>query len=117
MLRIYTYAKCSTCKSATRWLTEKGIVFKEVAIRENPPSVSELNRMFGFQKSLKKLFNTSGLDYRSLGLSKTFDTLSKNEAFKLLASNGNLVKRPFLVSEKVLLIGFNEKIWKDAFAD
>jgi arsenate reductase (glutaredoxin) len=115
MVRIYTYSKCSTCKSATRWLTKHGHLFTEIAIRQTPPSPQELKRMLKAQNSLKKLFNTSGLDYRALGLAKTFDTLTEAEAFALLLGNGNLVKRPFVISEKVQLTGFDDAVWTKAF--
>jgi len=115
MVRIYTYSKCSTCKSAINWLTQEGIKFEEIPIRETPPSVEELDAMLKSMVSLKKLFNTSGMDYRAMDMASRFDTLSVQDAFALLQSNGNLVKRPFLVSRKVMLVGFNAQTWKEKF--
>jgi arsenate reductase len=113
MVKIYTYSKCSTCKLATTWLAHEGIKFEEIQIRQTPPTIEEFELMLSVTKSLKKLFNTSGLDYRAMDLASRFDTLSKDEAFKLLLSNGNLVKRPFLVSKKAMLVGFDPKVWRE----
>lgn len=73
--------------------------------------------MLGHQGGeLKKIFNTSGQDYRALGLADKFDALSESEAIELLTTHGNLVKRPFLISPRVGLVGFNEAAWAMAFA-
>lgn len=114
-LVIYTYASCDTCRKATKWLRAHGIAFNEKPIRETPPSAAELDAMLRFQSGeLKRLFNTAGRDYRELGLAEKFSELTQAKAFALLAGNGNLVKRPFLLGKRVGLVGFNEAEWRTA---
>lgn len=114
MLKIYTYKGCSTCKSATRWLKEHGVPFDEHAIRETPPSVAELKAMKQARGGWRFLFNTSGQDYRALGLKDKIADLTDEEATSLLSQNGNLVKRPFALQEdrQVHLVGFKEDEWQ-----
>lgn len=117
MLKVYTYQGCSTCKSATKWLKSRGNAFAEVPIRETPPTVPELKAMLKARGGdLRALFNTSGQDYRALGLKDKLPSLSTDEALVLLASNGNLVKRPFAIDAKrcVHLVGFREPEWQAA---
>jgi arsenate reductase len=112
---IYTYKGCSTCKAATKWLTERGISFDERPIRETPPSIAELNAMLKARRGeLGKLFNTSGQDYRAMGLKDKLPTLGTAAALELLHQNGNLVKRPFLIDQKkeVFLTGFKQGEWE-----
>lgn len=112
---VYTYAKCSTCRNAVKWLREQGIEFTEKPIRETPPSRAELKRMLGYQDgNLKKLFNTSGGDYREMKLGPKLPDMAENDAFALLAQNGNLVKRPFLLTDSVGLVGFKADVWSAA---
>lgn len=114
-MKVYTYKKCSTCRKATKWLEENDVEFDELAIRETPPSKKELGEMLAFYDGeLKRLFNTSGQDYRALGLKDKVATMTKKEAFDLLTSNGNLVKRPFLISKTVGLVGFKVDEWEEA---
>ena len=113
MLKVYTYAKCSTCRKAVKFLRERLIPFEEVPIRETPPSLAELKSMLE-GRSLKALFNTSGLDYKALGLSGKLAKMSAVEALGLLAKNGNLVKRPFVIGKDVRLVGFDEEAWESA---
>lgn len=115
MLTVYAYQGCSTCKSALKWLKGQGVAFQEKAIRETPPTVTELKSMLAAKGGdLRPLFNTSGQDYRALGLKDKLPGLSVDEALQLLASNGNLVKRPFALDEKagVHLVGFKEAEWQ-----
>jgi arsenate reductase len=115
MLKVYAYTGCSTCKNAIKWLKGRGVAFEEIAIREMPPSVGELKGMLGAQGGeLRRLFNVSGMDYRSLGLKDTLPGMSTEEALGLLAGNGNLVKRPFVLDagKKVFLVGFKEGEWE-----
>ena len=113
---VYTYAKCSTCRNAVKWLTAEGVSFTEKPIRETPPSKAELKRMLAFQGGeLRKLFNTSGGDYREMKLGEKLASMSTADAFELLSANGNLVKRPFLLSETVGLVGFKAEVWVEAF--
>ncbi len=112
---VYTYAKCSTCRKAVKWLEANGIAFAEKAIRETPPTKAELKRMLALQNGeLKKLFNTSGGDYRELQLGPKLATMPTAEAIDLLNGNGNLVKRPFLLTDSVGLVGFKEDVWAAA---
>jgi arsenate reductase len=116
-LVIYTYVSCDTCRRATRWLREHAISFTERPIRETPPTKSELKQMLKKQGGqLTKLFNVAGRDYRELDLKTKLPRLSEDEALTLLSENGNLVKRPFLLSEKVGLVGFDETAWQAAFS-
>ena len=116
-ITIYTLKNCDTCRRAVKWLTAHGLGFDERAIRETPPSAMELKtvlRAVGGER--RRLFNTAGKDYRELKLGEKLDALSDAEAFTLLAKNGNLVKRPFLVAGKTGLVGFDENEWKSALA-
>jgi arsenate reductase len=111
-LTIYTYAKCSTCRAAVKWLTDHGVSFVEKPIKESPPGLSELKAMLSGQPGgLRRLFNTSGLEYRALGLATKLPDLSVDDALRLLAGNGMLVKRPFVLGPGVALVGFDEKAW------
>ena len=114
-LVVYTYAKCSTCRDAVKWLRARELAFTEKPIRETPPSPTELRAMLRHQGgALRRLFNTSGLDYRALGLAAKLPAMSEAEALGLLNSNGNLVKRPFVLGDKVGLVGFDETAWAKA---
>lgn len=106
-MTIYTLKTCDTCRKATKWLRENEIEFTEIPIRETPPSEAELRRALSdIGGDIRKLFNTSGQDYRALNLKVKLPSLSEDEAIALLASNGNLIKRPFLVDEHRTLVGF-----------
>ena len=113
MLHFYAYKGCDSCRKARKWLQENSIEFEELAIRETPPSLGELQFALKSQGSLKPLFNTSGMDYREMGMKDKLPTLSDDEALKLLAANGNLIKRPFLIdqSNDTHLAGFKESTW------
>jgi arsenate reductase len=113
---IYTYANCDTCRKATKWLRAQDIAFEERPIRETPPSKGELERMLNARGGeVRRLFNTSGVDYRAMKLGEKLDGLSTSEAFALLQKNGNLVKRPFLLASDFGLVGFDEAEWKRHF--
>ena len=117
MLRVHTYAKCDTCRKAGKFLRTQGVAFEEIPIRETPPTRAELRTMLAAQGGqLRKLFNTSGGDYKALGLSAKLPALSEAEALDLLAGNGNLVKRPFALGDGVALVGFDEATWCAALA-
>lgn len=112
MIQIYTLKTCDSCRKATKWLIENHIPFQEIAIRETPPSLANLKlALADLDGDIRKLFNTSGQDYRALNLKEKLPTLSKKEALDLLASNGNLIKRPFLISGKISLVGFDASSW------
>jgi arsenate reductase len=116
MLKVYTYAKCDSCRKALKFLRDRNISFEEFAIRETPPTLSELEAMLKARGNIRSLFNTSGADYKALGLSKRLSEISEAGALGLLAKNGNLIKRPFLTGDDVNLVGFNEVEWRAAFA-
>lgn len=117
MLRAYTYKNCDTCRRATKFLRAEGIAFEEIAIRETPPTPAELEAMLAANGGeLRRLFNTSGADYKALGLAAKLPALPRDEALALLAANGNLVKRPFLIGPTVHLTGFDETRWRAALA-
>ncbi len=118
MLKVYHHEKCSTCRNALKWLAACGIAHQAVPIRQTPPSVNELqSALRASGKPLKSVVNTSGMDYRALGLKDRLPVMSEDEALSLLASNGMLVKRPFAVDagRGIYLNGFREKDWIEAF--
>lgn len=108
------YPKCSTCQKAKKWLDERGISYEDRHIKEQNPTLEELkewHRKSGLP--LKRFFNTSGMLYRELGLKDRLPTMSEEEQFALLATDGMLVKRPILVTGDAVLTGFREKEWAD----
>lgn len=112
---IYTYANCDTCRKAVKWLKAESIAFHEKPIRETPPSPAELRAMLDHvDHDVRKLFNTSGRDYRELKIGEQLPTMSPAAAIKLLAGNGNLIKRPFLIGDGFGLVGFNAAKWEAA---
>lgn len=107
------YPKCSTCKRAKAWLTENGIAFDDRHIVEDNPTAEELKEWW--EKSglpLKKFFNTSGLVYKEQNLKERLPDMSEEEQLALLATNGMLVKRPLVIGEDFVLIGFKEAEWE-----
>lgn len=108
------YPKCSTCQKAKKWLDEHKVKYEDRHIKENNPTVEELK--VWYQRSgqaLKKFFNTSGMVYRSLELKDKLPGMSEEEQLALLATDGMLVKRPLLILEDKVLIGFKEKEWEE----
>lgn len=106
------YPPCSTCKKAKNWLQEHGIAFTARHIKEENPTAEELaawQERSGLP--LKKFFNTSGLVYKNLGLKDKLPGMTREEQLELLASDGMLVKRPILISEDGVLVGFREAEW------
>jgi arsenate reductase len=115
MLTVYAYEKCDTCRKALKWLSAHGVSHQVKAIRETPPAIAELQAALAVQGGdLRRLFNTSGVDYRAMGIKDRLPTMTVAEALELLCSNGNLVKRPFLIGNGVSLVGFQPDAWKDA---
>lgn len=112
-IKIYEYKNCSTCKKALKFLDSQKISYEKFPIVENPPRALELKRMLAYMGGdFKKLFNTSGEQYRELKISEKIKAgLSEAEALSLLAKNGKLVKRPFLLTDHSGVVGFNEQIW------
>ncbi|HEY1173582.1 MAG TPA: arsenate reductase family protein [Verrucomicrobiae bacterium] len=114
--KVYVYRGCDTCRKAMKFLEGKKVEFQEVAIREQPPTKAELKRMLEiYGGDLRKLFNTSGMDYKAMNMKEKLPTLSVEEALKLLSENGNLVKRPFALTDKAGLVGFKEEDWGKVF--
>ena len=106
------YPKCSTCKKAKKWLEENNIEFIDRNIVEETPTVEELTEWIKkSEEELKKWFNTSGLQYKELNLKDKLVTMSDKEKIELLASDGMLIKRPVLVSDKGIFTGFKEDKW------
>ncbi|MBL9171156.1 MAG: arsenate reductase family protein [Verrucomicrobiales bacterium] len=111
-LKVYTYEGCDTCRKALKFLNERKIAHEVIPIREQPPTLAELKAMLErYDGNLRKLFNTSGLDYKALNIKDTLPGMSPTEALKLLASNGRLVKRPFVVGANVGMVGFDAEVW------
>lgn len=111
------YLKCSTCKKAKKWLDEQGISYEDRHIIEDNPTVEELKDWH--ERSglpLKRFFNTSGMKYRELGLKDKLPEMSEEEQYELLATDGMLVKRPLVVGDDFVLIGFKEALWKETLA-
>ena len=112
MLRVYAYKGCETCRKALKFLEEKKVAAEVIAIREHPPTVAELRAMLGYVGGeLRRLFNTSGLDYKALKMKEVLPKLTTDEALALLSTNGNLVKRPFALTEKMGVVGFKAEEW------
>ncbi len=108
------YPKCTTCKNAKKWLDENNISYTDRDIKLNNPSYEELKEIY--EKSgldIKKFFNTSGMIYRDMGLKDKLPTMTDEEKLKLLATDGMLVKRPLVVKDTTVLLGFKEKEWEE----
>ena len=108
------YPKCSTCTKAKKWLDEQGVSYEDRHIIEDNPTAEELkdwHKRSGLP--LKRFFNTSGMKYRELGLKDKLPEMSEEEQYELLATDGMLVKRPLVVGEDFVLIGFKEAQWKE----
>lgn len=112
MLKYICYPKCTTCQKAQKWLDDNGILYEMRDIKMNNPTLSELTQWY--KKSglpLKKFFNTSGLLYKSLDLKNKLPGMSDEEMLSLLSTDGMLVKRPIVVGENFVLVGFKEDEW------
>lgn len=114
MLKFICYPKCTTCQKAKKWLDDNKISYEMRDIKAENPSYDELNNFYKLSgQPLKKLFNTSGLLYKSMQLKDKLPDMSEEEMLTLLSSDGMLVKRPLLVSEDFVLIGFKEAEWNN----
>lgn len=112
MINFLCYPKCSTCQKAKRWLESNNISFTERHVVDNNPTYEELKKWF--IKSglpIKRFFNTSGVLYKELSLKEKLHNMSEDEMLHLLATNGKLVKRPIIVSDNLVLVGFKEDEW------
>ncbi len=116
-VKIYEYEKCDSCRKAIKFLLKNDVAFERVPIWETPPSLAELRKMLAYlDGEVGRLFNTSGQVYRELGLSTRLKTLTQDEALRLLAANGRLIKRPFVLSATMGMVGFKEDEWKKIFS-
>lgn len=107
------YPKCTACKKAKKWLVEHKIDFEDRHIVENNPTVEELKEWHAKSAlPLKRFFNTSGNKYKELQLKDKLPSMTEEEQFALLATDGMLVKRPIVVGANHVLVGFNEEQWK-----
>ena len=115
-LKVYEYSKCSTCRKGLKFLDSHNIPYEKIPIVEKAPTKGELKKMIKYYDGdIRRLFNTSGVVYREMGLSSKIKTMSIEEAVGLLTSNGKLVKRPFILTDKFGLVGFKEDEWKKEF--
>ena len=107
------YPTCSTCQKAKNWLDEKGVSYQARHIKEEKPTYEELKLWYDRSGlPLKKFFNTSGLLYKSMNLKERLPDMSVEEQLQLLASDGMLVKRPLIITESRVLVGFRETEWE-----
>ena len=114
MLTFICYPRCTTCKKAENWLKENNIDYTLRNIKEDKPSYDELKTWYELSSDkLREFFNTSGLLYRSMSLKDKLPTMSEDEMLELLSTDGMLVKRPLLVGDDFVLIGFKEAQWQE----
>jgi len=113
-LKVYEYPKCSTCRKALKYLDDKKIPYEKFDITTTPPSLKALKMMSThLGGEFRKLFNTSGLVYKEMKLSDRMSSMSETEALSLLASNGRLIKRPFILGDGLGVVGFRESDWDE----
>ena len=116
MIGFICYPKCTTCQKAKKWLDDNKIEYELRDIKEKNPSFEELTDWYQISGlPLKKFFNTSGLLYKSMELKDKLPTMSEEEQLKLLATDGMLVKRPLVIGEDFVLVGFKESEWREKF--
>lgn len=107
------YPKCSTCQKAQKWLDDNNIQYIKRMIVEDRPTVEELKEWIPLSGlPLKRFFNTSGLVYKELGLKEKLPSMSEEEQIGILATNGKLVKRPLIITDKNVLVGFKPQEWE-----
>ena len=119
MLKVYEYAKCSTCVKALKFLDSKKVSYQKLPIVDKAPSQAELKKMLAALKerggNIKNLFNTSGVLYKEFKIAEKLPSMTETEAIKLLSEHGKLVKRPFVLGDDIALVGFKEDDWKKVF--
>ena len=114
MIQFICYPKCTTCQKAKKWLDDNKIEYELRDIKEDNPSLEELTAWYKVSYlPLKKFFNTSGLLYKSMALKDKLPTMSEEEQLELLATDGMLVKRPLVIGEDFVLVGFKESQWSE----
>ena len=115
MIRFICYPKCTTCQRAKKWLDDNGIEYEMRDVKLDNPTFDELTQWYKKSGlSLKKMFNTSGLLYKSLDLKSKLPTMTDDEMLGLLASDSMLVKRPLVILDDAVLVGFKESEWQSA---
>lgn len=118
MVTFYWYPKCSTCKKAKAWLDAHQVEYQTIDMIENVPTQSVLEKwMSQSELPIRRFFNTSGIRYREQGLKDKVNDFSQSQAAKLLATDGMLIKRPILITEKDVLLGFKESSYETALED
>lgn len=111
---LYEYPPCSTCKKTKAWLDEHKIKYDMRNIKTETPTIEELKCYYEKSKiPLKRFFNTSGLVYKELELKDKLEAMSEEEQFVLLSRNGMLIKRPMLIGDDFVLVGFRQKEWEE----
>lgn len=109
MLKIYQYEKCDTCRKALKFLDQRKVAYEKLSIVTSPPSRQELQQMLAYVSGdIRKLFNTSGQMYREMKLSEKLPAMTEKECLDLLASQGMLIKRPFILAPRGGTVGFRE---------
>lgn len=112
-MKMYYYKKCSTCRNAIKFLEKNNIIITNIDYTEHPLTLEELKDILVKSGSdIKKMFNTSGLIYRDLGLKDKLTAMSENEKLLLLSKNPMLIKRPLVITDTGVLFGFKEEEWK-----
>lgn len=113
---VFHYAKCGTCRKALKWLEAEGIDFKKIDIVDKPPSKTALKRHHKTSGlPIRRFFNTSGQSYRNGGFKDKLATMSDAEAIEALAADGKLIKRPLVIGDDFVLVGFKEESYAEAF--
>lgn len=115
MIKVYCYERCTTCKKALKWLDDNKIKYESIDIKGSNPDKATIKA--AYEKSgqpLKKFFNTSGQLYRGMELSKKLPDMSEEAQLDLLATDGMLVKRPLVITDNIVLLGFKEAEWAQA---
>ena len=108
------YPKCSTCKKAKKWLDDHNIKYEDRHIIDNNPTFDELKEWYHKSNlDIKRFFNTSGMLYKEMNLKDKLPNMNEDEMLEILSTNGMLVKRPLIITDDVMLIGFKEKEWED----
>jgi len=114
-MKLYSYNKCGTCRKAKKFLDAKNVSYDEINITETPPTKSVLKKALK-AKGMKKLFNTSGEQYKKLKIKDQIGTMTEAQAIDLLAGNGRLVKRPIAVAGDRITVGFDESEYKEVWS-
>lgn len=111
---MYCYTRCGTCAKARTWLKDRGVDYTEQDLVADTPDTETLEELFRISgKEVRKFFNTSGMKYREMNLKEKLPRMSEEEALKLLASEGMLIKRPVITDGKKVLVGFRPEEWEE----